>query len=163
MSVIRDFFKALGGDHKLIGRLQDGVTIAQHKNIPDEVLEGIYGIAYGYFQTGKYKEAHDMFLYLSFHNHNSAKYLAGLGAACFRMGKPEQAIEPLKNATKMDKADPGPALNLAHAFEAMGETGKARSALSMVISRCEGNTSYKPLMQVAQAMLQNNAPDLDQK
>ena len=162
MTMIRDFFKSLGGDHKLIGQLEEGVTIAQIKNIPDDVLEGMYSMAYGHYQAGKYEEAHDMFAYLSFHDHTKGRYLAGLGATCFKMGHSEQAIDVLKNAMKMDDQDPGPALNLAHCYEALGDQDKARSALGVVIARAEKNPSYKPLQQVAEAMLQNYKPSLDQ-
>ncbi|CAM3631731.1 tetratricopeptide repeat protein [Parendozoicomonas haliclonae] len=154
MGVLRDVLGALGGDHRLLGRLQDGVTIAQCKNIPDEVLEGIYAQGYGHYQSGNMQEAHNLFLYLSFHDHTNPRFLAAFGASCFKLGKADQAAEVLKSALDMNPSDPGPALNLAQTLESLGQHDKARDALLHVCAVSKGKDNYQPLMAMAEGMLE---------
>ncbi|MTI13647.1 SycD/LcrH family type III secretion system chaperone [Sansalvadorimonas verongulae] len=159
-SVLRNLLGALGGDHHLLGQLQDGVTIAKFKNIPDEVLESIYALGYSHFQSGNTQEAHDLFLYLSFHDHTNPRFLASFGACCLKMGKYEQAAQVLELAADMAPSDPGPALNLAHTFESMGDKDKARDALLAASARAEKQPQYQPIKQIADTMMERMAPAL---
>ena len=159
-SVLRNLLGALGGDHRLMGQLQDGVTIAQFKNIPDEVLESIYALGYSHFQSGNAQDAHDLFLYLSLHDHTNPRFLASFGACCLKLGKHEQAAQVLELAAEMAPSDPGPALNLAHAWESLGESDKARDALLAASVRAGKQPEYQPIKQIADTMMERMVPPL---
>ncbi|WP_281648298.1 tetratricopeptide repeat protein [Parendozoicomonas sp. Alg238-R29] len=157
MSVLRNVLGALGGDHHLLGKLQDGVTIAQFKNIPDKVLESIYALAYSHYQSGNIQDAHDLFLYLSFHDHTNARFVAGFGASCLKLGKYEQAAQVLEQATEMDPNDPGPALNLAHTWESLGQKDQARDALLVASNRASKDAQFQPIKNIADSMMERMA------
>ncbi len=163
MGVLRDVLGALGGDHHLLGQMQDGVTIAQYKNIPKELLESIYSMGYSHYQSGNIKQAHDIFLYLCFHDHKDARYYASYGASCFKMGDSQKAVDILQTACQMNPTDPGPLLNLAQSLEAEGRREEARDAFLQVCAITKDNKNYQPFFQVASTMLANVAADLGQK
>ncbi|MCL6271113.1 tetratricopeptide repeat protein [Sansalvadorimonas sp. 2012CJ34-2] len=158
MSALRDVLGALGGDHHLLGKLQDGVSIGQFKHVDQDLLESIYALAFNLYQAGDYEKARQVFLYLSFHDHTDARFLSGFGASCFRTGNLEQAGMVLKSAVEMDALDPGPALNLAHTYDALGQPEQARDALLQVMARSAKSSEYKPLAQIASNMMDRLAP-----
>lgn len=124
MKALRSFLGSLGGDHRMLGQLQNGVTIAQFKNISNDLLEAIYALGYGHFQSGQLDKAHNIFLYLSFHDHTNPKFLTAFGACCLKMGELEQAEQVLKLAYEMDPDNPDAAKNLTHAQELTGQVEK---------------------------------------
>ncbi len=158
MSALKNVLGALGGDHHLLGGLQDGVTMAEAKSIPADLLEAIYAMAFSQYQAGKFSEARSLFLYLSFHDHTNPRFLSGFGASCLRDGDPQQAAQVLKLAVDADSRDPGPALNLAHAWEALGEKQKARDALLMVSVRAAKEKQFESLKNLADDMMTRLAP-----
>ncbi len=158
MGAFRDLLEALGGDHRLIGKMQDGVDIAGVKKVDQNLLEGMYSLAFNHFQAGNYDKASQLFLYLSFHDHTDVRFVSGYGTCCFRIGKLEQAEAVLKQAVELNASDPGPALNLAHTYDAQGKEAEARDALFMVMARAAQNDQYKPLAQIASNMMDRLAP-----
>ncbi len=161
MGALRNVLEALGGDHHLLGSLQDGISIAQKKNIPRDVLESIYALGFSHYQAGNVQKAHDLFFYLSFHDHTNPRFVAGFGASCFQMGKKEQAVQVLEIAADMDPSDPGPVLNLAQTLESLGEQDKARDTLLKVLARAAQHEQFKPVKAIAEAMMERLAPTPD--
>ena len=161
MKALRSFLGSLGGDHRMLGQLQDGVTIAQFKNIPNDLLEAVYALGYGHFQSGQLQEAHDVFLYLSFHDHTNTKFLTAFGICCSKLGKLEQADQVLKIACEMDPQDVSAAINLAKTQESLGQLDNARETLLQLSTLLQDNTQYKPLQQLADAMLERLGNEIE--
>ena len=104
-------------------------TMKQLKGVTNDELEAVYSLAFGYYQTGKYEEAHKLFQFLVLFDHLNAKYWFGLGAA-------QQALKDFQNAVvsygycsflKLD--NPKPQLHAAECFLALGDKRSAASAL----------------------------------
>ena len=154
MKALRSFLGSLGGDHQMLGQLQDGVTIAQFKNIPGDLLDGIYALGYGHFQSGQLQKAHNIFLYLSFHDHTNPKYLTAFGACCTKMGMLEQAEQILTLTNEMTPNDASVAINLAYTQELMGKVEPALETLSQISTELETKEIDKAQRQSINAMSQ---------
>ena len=60
--------------------IEKRATLKQMKGVTNDELEAVYSLAFGYYQTGKYEEAHKLFQFLVLFDHLNAKYWFGLGA-----------------------------------------------------------------------------------
>lgn len=116
--------------------IQDQATLKQLKGVTNDELESVYSLAFGYYQTGKFEEAHKLFQFLVLFDHLNAKYWFGLGAA-------QQALKDYKNAVvsygycsflKLD--NPKPQLHAAECFLALGDKRSAASALEALNAYC---------------------------
>ena len=117
--------------------IEKRATLKQMKGVTNDELEAVYSLAFGYYQTGKYEEAHKLFQFLVLFDHLNAKYWFGLGAT-------QQALRDFQNAAvsygycsflKLD--NPKPQLHAAECFLALGDK---RSALA---------TSFKVVLAIA--------------
>ena len=132
-----DTAKIADGVKTLIER---GATLKQMKGVTNDELEAVYSLAFGYYQTGKYEEAHKLFQFLVLFDHLNAKYWFGLGAV-------QQATKDFQNAVvsygycsflKLD--NPKPQLHAAECFLALGDRKSAASALYALNEYCPENT-----------------------
>ena len=136
--------------HKKIDtkKIADGVraliekkaTLKQIKGVTNAELEAVYSLAFGYYRTGKYEEAHKLFQFLVLFDHLNAKYWMGLGAV-------QQVMKDFQNAAvsygyssflKLD--NPKPQLHAAECFLAMGDKRNAASSLEALNEFCPKNT-----------------------
>ena len=120
--------------------IKDNATLKQLKGVTNAELEAVYSLAFGYYQTGKYEEAHKLFQFLVLFDHVNAKYWFGLGAG-------QQALKDCQNAAvsygycsflKLD--NPKPQLHAAECFLALGDKRSAASALEALNEYCPTNT-----------------------
>ena len=120
--------------------IQDQATLKQLKGVTNDELEAVYSLAFGYYQTGKYEDAHKLFQFLVLFDHLNAKYWFGLGAA-------QQALKDFKNAAvsygycsflKLD--NPKPQFHAAECFLALGDKRSAASALEALDAYCPKDT-----------------------
>ena len=120
--------------------IEKRATLKQMKGVTNDELEAVYSLAFGYYQTGKYEEAHKLFQFLVLFDHLNAKYWFGLGAT-------QQALKDFQNAAvsygycsflKLD--NPKPQLHAAECFLAMGDKVKAASALYALNEYCPTDT-----------------------
>jgi len=116
--------------------IQDQATLKQLKGVTNDELEAVYSLAFGYYQTGKYEDAHKLFQFLVLFDHMNAKYWFGLGAA-------QQALKDYKSAAvsygycsflKLD--NPKPQFHAAECFLALGDKKSAASALFALNEYC---------------------------
>ena len=120
--------------------IQDQATLKQLKGVTNDELEAIYSLAFGYYQTGKYEEAHKLFQFLVLFDHLNAKYWFGLGAA-------QQALKDFQNATVsygycsfLNLENPKPQLHAAECFLALGDKRSAASAIYALEAYCPAGT-----------------------
>ena len=120
--------------------IQEQATLKQLKGVTNDELEAVYSLAFGYYQTGKYDEAHKLFQFLVLFDHLNAKYWFGLGAT-------QQALKDYQNAAvsygycsflKLD--NPKPQLHAAECFLALGDKRSAASALEALNEYCPTDT-----------------------
>ena len=120
--------------------IQEQATLKQLKGVTNDELEAVYSLAFGYYQTGKYEEAHKLFQFLVLFDHLNAKYWFGLGAT-------QQALKDFQNAAvsygycsflKLD--NPKPQLHAAECFLALGDKRSAASALEALNEYCPKDT-----------------------
>ena len=101
----------------------------------DVMVEGMYGQAYRLYNTGKYKEAIELFRMLTLINVQESKYLMGL-AACFHMLKEyRKAVDMYTMCTLIDEANPIPYFHLSDCYMQMSDNASALIALEMAIKR----------------------------
>ena len=119
---------------------QDVATLKQLKGVTNAELEAVYSLAFGYYKTGKYEEAHKLFQFLVLFDHLNAKFWMGLGAV-------QQMEKDYKNAVvsygycsflKLD--NPKPQLHAAECFLAMGDKRNAASSLEALDAYCPKDT-----------------------
>ena len=119
---------------------QDGATLKRFKGVTNAELEAVYSLAFGYYKTGKYEEAHKLFQFLVLFDHLNAKFWMGLGAV-------QQMEKDYKNAVisygyssflKLD--NPKPQYHAAECFLAMGDKRNAASSLEALDAYCPKDT-----------------------
>ena len=120
--------------------INGGATLKQLKGVTNDELEAVYSLAFGYYQTGKFEEAHKLFQFLVLFDHLNAKFWFGLGAV-------QQAQKDFKGAAvsygycsflKLD--NPKPQFHAAECFLAMGDKRGAASALEALNEYCPKDT-----------------------
>ena len=120
--------------------IENASTMKQLKGVTNDELEAVYSLAFSYYQTGKYEEAHKLFQFLVLFDHLNAKYWFGLGAT-------QQALRDFQNAAvsygycsflKLD--NPKPQLHAAECFLALGDKRSAASALEALNEYCPKDT-----------------------
>lgn len=113
--------------------------------LTDAMVEGVYGQAYRLYNTGKYKEAIQIFRLLIMINSTEPKYAMGL-AACFHMMKDYQTA--VNTYTIVGIIDPESPISFYHAsdcFMQMGDPVSALVSLEMAIKRAGEKPEFKTL------------------
>lgn len=124
---------------------QKGTSPKDALGLTDAMVEGVYGQAYRLYNTGKYKEAIQIFRLLLMINSMEPKYAMGL-AACFHMMKDYQAAVNLYNVIGV--LDPNSPISFYHASDCyiqMGDPLSALVALEMAIKRAGEKPEFKTL------------------
>lgn len=121
--------------------------------ITDESAEGIYGQAYLLYNTGRYRDAAEVFRLLIMLNSTEPKYLIGL-AACHHMQKDYQAAGSTYNlASIIDPDNPIPFFHASDCYLQLGDKASAAAMLEMAVTRAKGKPQYATLKQRAEITL----------
>ncbi|MEC7838815.1 MAG: SycD/LcrH family type III secretion system chaperone [Chlamydiota bacterium] len=119
------------------------ISVEDLPDLTDEVVEGIYSYAFGYYEKGWYLEAEPLFRILTALRIRSVKYWKGLGATFQMLKKYPEAIESYGWAAMNDKtmSDPYPHFHAAECLLTHGEVTRALQALNSAkaIARKQGN------------------------
>lgn len=122
-----------------------GTTAKDALGLTDAMIEGVYGQAYRLYNTGKYKEAVQIFRLLLMINTTEPKYAMGL-AACFHMMKDyKAAIDTYSIVGVVDPESPISFYHASDCFMQMGDTASAVIALQMAIKRAGEKPEFKTL------------------
>lgn len=118
--------------------------------LTDAMVEGVYGQAYRLYNTGKYKEAIQIFRLLLMINSTEPKYAMGL-AACFHMLKDYKvAADSYSLVGILDPESPISFYHASDCFLQMGDTASALIALEMAIKRAGDKPEFRTLKDRAQ-------------
>lgn len=129
----------------------------------DAMVEGIYGQAYRLYNTGKYKDAIQLFRMLIMLDSTETKYVMGL-AACFHMMKAyKQAAETYTLCAVLDKETPIPHFHASDCYLAGDDKISALVALKMAIERAGEKPEFTTLRDRAKLTADNLKKELDLK
>jgi len=116
----------------------------------DSMIEGIYGQAYRLYNTGKYREAGQLFRLLVMLSSSEAKYAMGL-AACLHMIKDYRAaIDAYMICSVIDAASPIPHYHASDCYLQMKDRLSALISLELTVRACGDKPEYKTLKDRAQ-------------
>lgn len=113
--------------------------------ITDQMIEGIYGQAYNLYNTGKYKDASELFRLLIMFNPSEQKYALGL-AACFHMMKEYKGAASIYTiCSSMDPASPVPHYHASDCYLQLGDKVSALITLEMAVKRAGSRAEFQQL------------------
>lgn len=132
---------------------KEGGMVKDSLGIPDETIEGIYGQAYLLYNTGKYRDASELFRLLIMLNSLESKYMMGL-AACFHMLKEyEAATSTYTLCSIIDPDNPIPHFHASDCYLEMGDKVSAIIALEMATKRSGEKPEFVTLKERAEITL----------
>jgi len=109
----------------------EGANLAAHPNVTDEMVDGLYAYAYGYYTEGLYTESEQLFRILTAVRIKSTLYWKGLGAALQMLKKHKEAVEAYSWAAIHDDkfSDPYPHFYAAECLHTLGDIPRGLKAL----------------------------------
>jgi len=128
--------------------------------LSDEMVEGIYGQAYLLYNTGKYRDASEVFRLLIMMKSTEPKFMMGL-AACYHMLKEyDPAASTYILCSVLDPTSPLPQFHASDCYIQMGDKASAIVALEMTIKRAETKPEYQVLKERAAITLEGLKKEL---
>ncbi len=129
----------------------------------DTMVEGIYGQAYRLYNTGKYKDAIQLFRLLIMLNATEPKYAMGL-AACFHMLKEyENAIGSYGICAAIDPTNPIPHYHASDCYLKMNDKRSALIALELASSRIGEKPEYQGIKDRVEGSIASLKKEIDQE
>lgn len=123
----------------------NAVTPKDLLKISDAQAEGIYAQAYRLYNTGKYKDACNLFRLLVMINPTEAKYTLGM-AACFHMQKEyKTAADMYMLCSVIDSASPIPPFHASDCYIQMKDFVSALFSLELAAQKAGQKPEYKVL------------------
>lgn len=115
--------------------VQGGMMPKDVMGLSDAMVEGIYGQAYRLYNTGKYKDASQLFRLLIMLNSTEPKYAMGL-AACFHMLKEyKNAVATYAICGVTDPENPVPHYHASDCYIHLNDPISALISLEMAVKR----------------------------
>jgi len=140
--------------------VRKGATAKDVLGLTDAMVEGIYGQAYRLYNTGKYKEAAQIFRLLLMINATEPKYSMGLAATLHMMKDYDSAIAAYAAVFTMDPFNPIPYYHSADCFIQKGDTFSAIIALQTAVKKSTDRPEYKTLQDRAVMMIESLKKEL---
>lgn len=125
--------------------MQTGTVPKEALGFNDEKMHEIYGQAYRLYNTGKYKEAVDLFRSLVILDATEVKYSLGL-AACYHLMKEYEAAAKIYSiAGLIDATDPVPHFHASDCYIQMKDMVAALICLEMAVKKAGNRPEYQVL------------------
>lgn len=134
---------------KLVQALRSGARV---RVLEDEVVEALYGVAYGALSGRNFDRAASLFAFLSAHSPTEGRFLAGLGLSRAGQGEHLQAVLALSLASHFEPDNPHHLLSLTQSLLELGEADMARHALKALELTIDGKPEHDQLLQHARAL-----------
>ena len=140
-----------------------GVMPKDILGMSDAMVEGLYAQAYRLYNTGKYKEASQLFRILMMVNVMEPKYAMGF-AACFHMMKEyKSAAEAYTVCSVMDPDNPVPHFHASDCFLQLNDPLAAIIELDMAVQRASLRPEFHTLKDRALLMIESIKKDMSEK
>jgi type III secretion system low calcium response chaperone LcrH/SycD len=141
--------------------VQGGAMPKDVMGLSEAMVEGIYGQAYRLYNTGKYKDASQLFRLLIMLNSTEAKYAMGL-AACFHMQKDyKNAVSTYAICGVIDPHSPIPHYHASDCYIHMNDPASAIIALEMAVQRAGDAPAYQTLKDRALLTIESLKKELE--
>jgi type III secretion system low calcium response chaperone LcrH/SycD len=135
--------------------VKQGVMPKDAMGLSDAMVEGIYGQAYRLYNTGKYKDASQLFRLLIMLNSSEPKYAMGL-AACFHMLKDyKNAISTYAICGVIDPENPIPHYHASDCYIHLNDPASAAIALELAVKRAGDKPEYQVIKDRAALMIES--------
>lgn len=119
-------------------------TIQEILEIKPSLLEEIYAMAYGYYESGKYKESASLFQLLIGIAPKNYKFLFGFGASYYQLGDFDAAILAFYAAVQREP-HPESAYYLALIHTKLGQTQEALLAVEMALEYAKNKEEHRSI------------------
>ncbi len=120
-------------------------SIKDMVGMSDESIESLYSHAYLLYNTGRYKDAIQVFRLLTLLNALESKYIMGL-AACFHMMKEfRTAASSYALVSVIDPENPVPYYHASDCYIQMGDKLSAATMLDLAIKRAQDKPEFAAL------------------
>jgi len=139
--------------------LREGATVADLKGVTRDTLEGVYAIAYRFYQNGQLDEAEAFFRFLCLYDFYNAEYALGMGAVLHLKREYEKAIGMYAVAQALDLTDDRPMFHVGQCHLALGRLRKARECFEAVAGRAAGSDLGTRAEAYLQAVKSQPEPD----
>lgn len=140
--------------------MKNGFSIKDMIGVKDEAVEAIYGQAYLLYNTGKYRDAAEVFRLLVMLNSTEVKYLLGLGACFHMLREYENAASIYTLCSIIDPNTPIPHFHVSDCYLQMGDKHSAYIALKMAIARADNKPEFAIMKERAQITLEGLKKDV---
>lgn len=140
---------------------QKGFSPKDVLGLSDQMVEGIYGQAYRFYQTGRYQDASQLFRLLIMINSTDPKFTLGL-AACLHMLKDyKSAVEAYALCGIIDPESPIPHYHASDCYLQMKDKVSALISLELAVKRCGEKAEYKTLKDRALLTIETIKQEID--
>ena len=133
---------------------ENGLTMAELKNISREELEAVYNISYNAYNSGRYERSEKTFQFLCYFDHLVKKNWMGLGASRQMRKDYANAVDAYTFAYLLDDKDPLPPLHAADCHIALGNRDAALSGLNTAIDLAGNEDQHAAVRARAEALLE---------
>lgn len=123
----------------ILQTLQSGGAIKDLKGLSGDQLEGVYALAFRFYQNGQLDEAETFFRFLSLYDFYNADYAMGLAAVLQMKKQYDKAISTYALAQVLDPSTDAPMFHMAQCHLALGKLGLARECFEGVARRAQGS------------------------
>jgi type III secretion system low calcium response chaperone LcrH/SycD len=140
-----------------------GASPKEALGLTDAMVEGVYGQAYRLYNTGKYKEAAQIFRLLVMINSTESKYSMGLAASFHMMKDFQSAANTYSVVGILDPQNPIPYYHASDCYTQMGDPVSALVALEMAIKRAGDRPEFNTLKDRALLTAESLKKEIEKK
>ncbi|ARL19816.1 SycD/LcrH family type III secretion system chaperone BicA [Burkholderia pseudomallei] len=119
----------------LLDAVQNGATLKDLHQVPQDLMDGIYAFAYRFYQQGRLDDAEVFFRFLCIYDFYNAEYAMGLAAVCQLKKEYARAIDLYALAYSLSKDDHRPMFHTGQCHLLMGKAALARRCFGIVAER----------------------------
>ncbi len=119
----------------LLDAVQNGATLKDLHQVPQDLMDGIYAFAYRFYQQGRLDDAEVFFRFLCIYDFYNAEYAMGLAAVCQLKKEYARAIDLYALAYSLSKDDHRPMFHTGQCHLLMGKAALARRCFGIVVER----------------------------
>jgi type III secretion system low calcium response chaperone LcrH/SycD len=130
-----------------------GMTLKDATGISDETMEGLYSLAYSFYNQGKYREALALFELLAGTSPTVHKYFLGLGACYQQTEAYGAAFASYYIALNLDPDNPIPAYHAVDCLLKQDLKEEALECAEAAVLICDGRPEYRELEKRCQLII----------
>lgn len=126
----------------------DNIDVSKLPQFNDDVVEGLYAFAYGYYNKARYAEAESLFRVLTAVRLRDIRFWKGFGAVLQMLKKYDQAVEAYSWAAVFDEKfdDPYPHFHAAECLYSLGQIPRGLKALHSAKTIAQTKGTYAGLL-----------------